>query len=126
MRRLALATVILSAMAGMVLAQGKTGDLVSLPKNVTIADGQQIVEILAKGTYQPRLTAAKANMPTTIKVYTLGTFDCTLSLTIPSLGYRTMLPRTGETLIELPAQKEGATLQGVCGMAMYNFLVMFN
>ena len=62
----------------------------------------------------------------TINVYTLGTFDCTLSLTIPSLGYRTMLPRTGETLIELPAQKEGASLQGVCGMAMYNFLVMFN
>ncbi len=126
MRRLALAAVILIGTAGMVLGQDKKGDVASLPKNVTIEDGKQIVEILAKGTYQPRLTAAKANIPTTIKVYTLGTFDCTLSLTIPSLGYRAMLPRTGETLIELPAQKEGATLQGVCGMAMYNFLVMFN
>jgi len=126
MRRLALTAVILVGTAGMVLAQDKAGEVASLPKNVTIVDGKQIVEILAKGTYMPRLTAAKANIPTTLKVYTLGTFDCTLALTIPSLGYRTILPRTGETLIELPAQKEGAILQGLCGMAMYNFLVMFN
>lgn len=126
MRRLTLAAVVVIGMTGTVLAQDKKGDVAPLPKNVTIVDGKQVVEILAKGTYQPRLTAAKANIPTTIKVYTLGTFDCTLSLTIPSLGYRTMLPRTGETLIELPEQKEGASLQGVCGMAMYNFLVMFN
>ena len=126
MRRIALVTAALIGATGAVFAQDKPREVASLPKNVTIADGKQVVEILAKGTYQPRLTAAKANIPTTIKVYTLGTFDCTLALTIPSLGYRTMLPRTGETLIELPAQKEGTTLQGLCGMAMYNFLVMFN
>lgn len=126
MRRLALIAATLIGAAGLAFAEDKAGDVGYLPKNVTIADGKQIVEILAKGTYMPRLTAAKANLPTTIKVYTLGTFDCTLALTIPSLGYRTMLPRTGETLIELSAQKEGATLQGICGMAMYNFLVMFN
>jgi plastocyanin domain-containing protein len=101
-------------------------DRASLPKNVLIEDGKQIVEILAKGSYIPQRTAAKANIPTTIKIYTQATFDCTLALTIPSLGYRKMLPRTGETLIEIPAQKEGAELQGVCSMAMYNFLVTFN
>lgn len=126
MRRLAIVALAVIGATGAVFAQDKAGEVAALPKNVTIADGKQIVEILAKGIYQPRLTAAKANIPTTIKVYTLGTFDCTLALTIPSLGYRAMLPRTGETLIELPAQKEGATLQGICGMAMYNFLVMFN
>ena len=126
MRRLALVAAALIGATGSVFAQDKPGEVASLPRNVTIADGKQIVEILAKGTYQPRLTAAKANIPTTLKVYTLGTFDCTLALTIPSLGYRAMLPRTGETLIEVPAQKEGTTLQGLCGMAMYNFLVMFN
>lgn len=126
MRRVALVAAILAGAAGTVLAQDKSGDTASLPKNVTIVDGKQIVEILAKGSYIPRLTEAKANIPTVIKVYTLATFDCTLALTIPSLNYRTTLPRTGETLIELPAQKEGATLQGVCSMAMYNFLVKFN
>ena len=126
MKRLVLVAAILLGAAASAFAQDKPGALTPLPKNVTIADGKQIVEIFAKGTYMPRLTAAKANMPTTIKVYTLGTFDCTLALTIPSLNYRTMLPRTGETLIEIPPQKEGATLQGICGMAMYNFLVMFN
>ena len=122
MRPLALATLGLIGMA----AFAQDVDRASLPKNVLIEDGKQIVKILAKGSYIPQLTAAKANIPTTLKIYTQATFDCTLALTIPNLGYRKVLPRTGETLIEIPAQKEGAELQGVCSMAMYSFLVTFH
>jgi len=94
--------------------------------NVTIVDGKQIITINAKGSYSPKITTAKADMPTVIKMTTQGTFDCTSALTIPSLGYRGNLPPSGETLIDVPPQKAGTKLQGLCAMGMYNFAVNFN
>jgi plastocyanin domain-containing protein len=94
--------------------------------NVTVVDGKQIIEINAKGGYSPKVTTAKADMPTVIKVATNGTFDCSSALTIPSIGYRSNLPASGVTEIEVPAQKAGTKLQGLCAMGMYNFAVNFN
>jgi plastocyanin domain-containing protein len=94
--------------------------------NVNIVDGKQIITINAKGGYTPRMTIAKADMPTIIKVNTRGTFDCSSALVIPSLNYRTNLPNSGETLIDVPAQKAGTKLQGLCAMGMYNFSIDFN
>jgi plastocyanin domain-containing protein len=94
--------------------------------NVSVVDGKQIITINAKGGYMPRTTTAKAEMPTIIKVETRGTFDCSSALTIPSLGYRTNLPQSGETLINIPPQKSGTKLQGLCAMGMYNFSIEFN
>lgn len=94
--------------------------------NVSIAEGTQVIEITAKGKYSPQQTTAQANLPTILKVKTKGTFDCTAALTIPAVGYRAMLPPTGETVIEIPPQKPGSTIRGVCGMGMYNFQVKFN
>ncbi len=93
--------------------------------NVTVVDGKQIIEIDAKGGYAPRITTAKADIPTIIKVKTEGTFDCSSALTIPSLSYQTNLPQTGVTDIEVPAQKSGNKVQGICSMGMYNFSVNF-
>src|SRR3989344_1373972 len=89
--------------------------------NVSVVDGKQIITINAKGSYSPRVTTAKAGVPTVIKVATNGTFDCTSALTIPSLGYRNNLPPSGETLIDIPPQKAGTTMRGLCAMGMYNF-----
>jgi len=94
--------------------------------NVSVVDGTQIVTIDAKGGYAPRTTVAKANMPTVLMVKTRGTFDCSSALVIPAIGYRENLPPSGETRIELPPQKEGTTVQGLCSMGMYNFSVTFN
>lgn len=94
--------------------------------NVSVVDGKQIITINAKGNYSPKATTAKAGMPTVIKMNTQGTFDCTSALTIPSLGYRKNLPPSGETLIDVPQQKSGSTIRGVCAMGMYNFSVNFN
>ena len=89
-------------------------------------DGKQVIEIYAKGGYYPRSITAKANTPTVIKVKTQGTFDCSSALVIPSIGYRTNLPPTGETLIDIPLQEKGSILQGLCAMGMYSFSVEFN
>ncbi len=94
--------------------------------NVSIVDGKQIIEIRAKGGYSPRVTNAKAGLSTIIKMDTQNTFDCSSSLVIPGLSYRTYLPPTGETLIDVPPQKSGTKLQGLCGMGMYNFSINFN
>ena len=93
--------------------------------NVSVVGGRQIIEISAKGGYMPKVTAAKANMPTIIKVGTRGTFDCSSALSIPSLGYRKNLPPSGETLIDVPPQKSGSTLRGICAMGMYSFQINF-
>lgn len=106
-------------------SSGNDGDK-SPGNNVTTADGKQVVEISAKGGYLPRVNTAKANTPTVLKVRTNGTFDCSASLTIPSLGYRKILPPSGETLIEVPPQEPGSVLRGLCSMGMYNFEVRFN
>ena len=94
--------------------------------NVSVVDGKQIIEIDAKGGYSPQITSAKADIETIIKVNTKGTFDCSAALTIPTLNYRTTLQPSGVTEIEVPPQKVGTTLQGLCGMGMYNFKVQFN
>lgn len=94
--------------------------------NVSVVDGKQIITIDAKGGYSPKVTTAKAGVPTVIKVATNGTFDCSSALTIPSLGYRQNLPPSGETEIEVPSQKAGTTMRGLCAMGMYNFSVNFN
>jgi len=109
-----------------VLARGKTGTEIPTLDNVSMVAGKQIIEINAKGGYLPRQTVAKAGLPTTLKVKTNGTFDCSAAIAIPSIGYRKNLSPTAETLIELPPQKVGSTLQGVCAMGMYNFSIKFN
>lgn len=94
--------------------------------NVSIVDGKQIIVITAKGGYSPRVTNAKAGIPTVIKMDTRGTFDCSSALSIPSIGYRNNLPPSGETEIELPPQKAGANMRGLCAMGMYSFSINFD
>ena len=94
--------------------------------NVSIVDGTQVIMLSAKGGYSPKVTMAKADMPAVIRVRTNGTFDCSSALTIPSIGYRTNLPPSGETDIAVAPQKVGTTLDGLCAMGMYSFQIRFN
>lgn len=96
------------------------------PMSTVDATGKQIIEIRAKGGYDPTQTMAKADVPTIIRIKTEGTFDCSSSLSIPSLNKRLALPPTGTTEIEVPPQKAGSSLNGVCTMGMYRFAVNFN
>ena len=92
--------------------------------NVTIVDGQQIIDIDAKGGYTPRTSTAKAGIPTIIRFHTTGTFDCSSSVRIPSMGISKSLPPTGTVDIPVTDPKAGP-LQGMCGMGMYPFQVNF-
>lgn len=92
--------------------------------NVSIVDGRQIIEIRAKGGYQPRRSVAQAGIPTIIRFNTNGTFDCSAAIRIPSLGINRVLPQSGTTDIDIGSQQV-LTLQGMCGMGMYPFEVEF-
>ncbi len=93
--------------------------------NVAMIDGKQIIQIDAKGGYAPRESVASANTPTAIDVRTNGTFDCSTALVLPRLGIKKSLPPSGDTMIDIPPQPAGTTLQGLCAMGMYSFSVKF-
>lgn len=109
----------------LLVSSGKTLESNTKANNVSIVDGKQIIEIGAKGGYAPKVSTAKADIPTILRVQTRGTFDCSSALAIPSIGYRANLPPSGITEIEVPAQKSGATMRGLCAMGMYNFQIKF-
>ena len=99
-----------------------TGQAVA--NNVSMVNGLQVVEIQAKGGYQPRVSLAKAGIPTVLRFNTNGTFDCSSSIRIPSLGITKILPQSGSTDIPIGTQQI-STLQGTCGMGMYPFEIDF-
>lgn len=94
-------------------------------QNVETRDGIQYVTIEAKGGYSPKVSDAKAGIPTKLVIKTNGTYDCSSSLIIRSIGYQKVLPQTGEETIDLGTPEAGAPLQGTCGMGMYNFVINF-
>lgn len=108
------------------LASGKPAgqDQIADGANVRVENGVQIIEITARGGYQPRASRAKAGLTTVLKVNTTGTFDCSSFIRIPSLNITKTLPNSGETDIDLGTPQVG-TLQGMCGMGMYRFSIDF-
>jgi plastocyanin domain-containing protein len=115
--------VVLIGGAFVLTRSGDTGQTANA-NNVSVVDGKQIIEITARGGYQPRKSIAKAGIPTIIRFNTKGTFDCSSSVRIPSLNISKSLPQTGSTDIDIGSGKLG-TLQGSCGMGMYPFEVEF-
>lgn len=105
------------------VSSGQT-ETASAGNNVHIVDGKQIIEISAKGGYQPRQSIAKAGLPTIIRFDTVATFDCSSSVRIPSLGISKLLPQTGQTDVDVGTPGKGP-LAGTCGMGMYPFQVTF-
>jgi plastocyanin domain-containing protein len=94
-------------------------------ENSTVKDGVQYVNITAKGGYLPRISNAKAGIPTKLVIKTNGTYDCSAALVIRSLNFRKMLSNTGEETIDAGTPKSGDTIQGICAMGMYSFAINF-
>lgn len=92
---------------------------------VSVQNGVQIITIAAKGGFTPSSIEAIAGIPTELHIVTNGTYDCSSSLVIPSLGYRSMLKPTGTEVISLSAEQAAGTLDGMCSMGMYTFEIVF-
>src|SRR3990167_1308228 len=120
--------VLLIILFGVVIAGGSkpnTGVVAEGGLNSEIKNGIQYVTINAKGGYFPNASNAQAGIPTKLIVKTKGTFDCSASLLVRSVGFQKILPQTGETEIDIGVPVAGVPLQGVCGMGMYSFIINF-
>lgn len=131
MKIISLSIVIASVLIGVALlySSGQTPQNVSQEKvenksNVSIVDGKQIVDIRARGGYQPGKSIAKAGIPTVIRFTTKGTFDCSSFVRVPSLNISKILPQTGSEDVDIGIPKSGV-LKGSCGMGMYPFEIEF-
>lgn len=126
MKSTAISIIIVAVLIGgvIVLARGGTDAIGIAANNVSVIDGKQIIEIKAKGGYQPRKSTAKSGMPTVLRFSTEGTFDCASIVRIPSMDITKNLPQSGITDIPVGIAKAG-TLYGTCGMGMYPFEVDF-
>ncbi len=117
---------------GIILFSGKkvnenkeTISSVSNISNVEVKDGIQYITIDVKGGYLPRISSAKSGIPTKLIMKTSGTYDCSASLVIRSIGYHKILPNRGEEIIDIGIPQVDKPILGVCGMGMYNFLINF-
>ncbi len=112
---------------GIIFAGGsKTNNTGEAVQNSEIKDGVQYITILASGGYSPQTSTAKAGIPTKLIVKTNGAYDCSASLVIRDVGFQKILPQTGETEIDIGTKNRGETLQGVCSMGMYSFVINFS
>ncbi len=93
--------------------------------NIVIENGVQVIDLEANGGYSPEITIAKANMPTLLRISTRNTYDCSASVSIPQLSFRTTLKPNGKTEVEVPAQPAGKIIRGTCSMGMYDFELRF-
>jgi plastocyanin domain-containing protein len=120
-------SVLLAALviAGVIVLSQKSDGTEQVVQNVFMENEKQIIEIDAKGGYSPKLTTAKAGVPTVLRLKTSGTYDCSSAVTIPSVGFRKNLDATGITEVEVPIHVAQGTLEGTCAMGMYSFSVRF-
>ncbi len=91
------------------------------------ATGGNVVTINVAGNgYSPRVSHARANQPLQMALVTKNTGGCARAFVIPSLQLQKVLPATGTTTINVPAQKPGTKLYYSCSMGMYNGVIIFD
>lgn len=88
------------------------------------APGNAITITVGGRGYTPRVLRAKAGQPVKLTLVTNEIYGCTRAFVIPALDIQRVLPSTGETTIDLPAQAAG-TLRFTCSMGMYRGQIQF-
>ena len=75
--------------------------------------------------YDPRTLYAIADVPVRLNVVTNNTRSCAVAFVIPELNYETLLPVSGLTTIDIPAQSAGKVMAFTCSMGMYTGEIVF-
>ena len=108
-----------------IIFYGGAGNVPASGQNVEIKDGVQYVRIEARGGYFPRVSTAKAGVPTKLIMKTSGTFDCSSALSVRAANFQNILAPSSVTEIDLGTKQAGDKVDGICSMGMYNFVVNF-
>jgi sulfite exporter TauE/SafE len=75
--------------------------------------------------YSPNYFTVRSGQPIRLLLITNNTYGCARAFTIPGLGVQKILPATGETVIDIPAQKTGQ-LAFSCSMGMSRGLIVIS
>lgn len=94
--------------------------------NVVVVNGKQQITITAGQGYSPKMTVAKAGMPTEIKIQGRNAYGCESAVRIPELSYSKNLDPKWSDIVQLPEQKAWDVVNGTCAMGMYSFQIQFN
>jgi len=89
------------------------------------ATGDLTLNVQNQG-YFPQTLRAKANTPITLSLVTSQTYSCARDFVIPALNFYELLPDTGTTLVDIPAQPAGTRMFFTCSMGMYTGMILFN
>lgn len=86
-------------------------------------DGVQevTIDVVSEG-YAPNVIQVKRGQPIRLRLVTNETYSCARAFTIPSMNIEQLLPLTGETVIDIPAQQPGS-VYFTCSMGMYSGLI---
>jgi sulfite exporter TauE/SafE len=90
------------------------------------SSGKTVVQIAAGNSgYTPETIVAPANQPIELHLVTKNTFSCSRSFVIPALNMMKVLPASGDTVFQIPAQPPGSALNFTCSMGMYGGVIRF-
>lgn len=101
-----------------------TGQVQGVPAPAIVRGNTISITVLDHG-YTPPLVKAPAGRPLKLKLVTNTTVGCTRAFVLPTLGIQQLLPETGETILDVPAQTAGTTLAYSCSMGMYTGAIQF-
>jgi uncharacterized protein len=95
--------------------------------SVDASDKAGVLELSVKNQgYFPQILHAKAGSALTLALVTNNTSSCARDFVIPSLKVNVLLPRTGQELVEIPAQQPGTIMRFTCSMGMYTGQIQFD
>lgn len=94
--------------------------------NVIMVDGKQQITIVAGQGYSPKVTIAKAWVPTEIKIQGNNAYGCESAVRIPKIDYAKNLDPQWYDIIQVTEQNPWDVINGTCGMGMYSFQIKFN
>jgi uncharacterized protein len=83
------------------------------------------IEVSENG-YSPAVLHLPANHAVTLEWVTNETKACSRSVVVPALKYHQILPVTGRTQFDIPAQEKGTILRYTCSMGMYPSQLVFD
>ncbi len=75
--------------------------------------------------YSPAVLSLPAGQPVELHLVTNNTVSCSRAFVIPDLGVEEMLPKTGDVVVNLPAQPAGTSMDFMCSMGMYTGVFQF-
>ena len=98
----------------------------ALSANAIPSNAGNIVRIdVHNSGYAPDNLVLPANQAVELHLVTENTQSCSRAFVIPALQLQQLLPETGETVLEIPAQPAGRKLDFMCSMGMYTGVMQF-